>query len=1200
MEVMEDGNLMDKVNILIQRDLEYYKSKQSVLQETICPGIIGGRLDFPRSASFAAVKLVIWWEDEYIAAYKNPSGFFQKDSRSSRSSIEAFGGCGGIVKASDPTKFISAVSKSADQLLEHLHVLTQEALDHADLTVLTGTIGAAALLKNCLWFYIQLLKDTKTSTELLQTGYKKYNEMCEALAERLLDLHCRLLSLYILQDSDCLDWENTKAFFESERGSYIIQMWWLYMQGTREDLWTTVPPKMAQRVFSGMLNESLTILTVRYTQSSPSEARSELLLVDISNLLLCVAQLLPSICDSAEEFIGLPGSNKSKILRDIHVKCHDLFCCFLLRGAPLDTLHKVFRKNQEDIDLYKINTNNIDPWIIYGLPNIFKNITNPIKSMSDLDDQTCLALELMVLLAQPQPNWALLLKVLCRRNFKILQVILRTLSDMTNIELKKTSQKATDCGNFLCPADGSCKNIESTQLVMNTKHYHDLIMACTSVVLHIGNDKELNNVLIETISQQPNWAKCFERRHVWNQIRYSWYEAILNLASPVLPLVAETVINALQTGATMYQAMSLLIACLSQFWDVIDSSLIRVTSLFQEVIPSDILPVSNSVLMQILVSGLYSHFLDISENVSPKKEVSFKHSPKDVENKSDDTNSVKRCSEQSTESLALAVAESLCSIDEDNKHTDQIEEFLSQVSLEDIGCSENSGSIRIENNQQILEILVSDLLLNNQGKKALKTLHHFLKNNSEWLYSTLEVSKIGTNSVPPNKILQRPLPLLHKMFFIGYIPFDQISNRLMSELEDLVNRLSTLSFNKTEIKMPNTNNDDTLAVDWDLFKSRLNNIKPFDGDCNTLNKFNLKCDKLIQIYSIHNNSELNSHIFDCVQEKLISRAEVMVGNRSELTNWESLKAALQQCFSDRRDTDCLVQELTRTRPYKGEDLINFGTRLQLLRSNVAQRISNDLNLTQEQKLCHIKYYEKTALNTFIAGCTGTLKNNMHLKQLNSLEDAMAYVVEFENFEKFQSNANRNNSIFGSPNFNNFQNNNTPNFNTPNNPNFNNSGSYTDFQTWPSQPINMPQPRQLPPQRYFTNKEVFGPPQNVFAPKPIPPSQRTKPTPMSISVKNTNGFSKQQSMQYQFNNQQQRGWNPPQFIFEELHANEYEGNEENVQQYYDQNCGNIENETYFTTNMENTNYRQIQNFEKPNEENHGCGNFHNPAYPENPT
>lgn len=42
--------------------------------------------------------------------------------------------------------------------------------------------------------------------------------MTEALAERLLDLHVRLLSLYIIQDSDCLHWEREQPFFESERG----------------------------------------------------------------------------------------------------------------------------------------------------------------------------------------------------------------------------------------------------------------------------------------------------------------------------------------------------------------------------------------------------------------------------------------------------------------------------------------------------------------------------------------------------------------------------------------------------------------------------------------------------------------------------------------------------------------------------------------------------------------------------------------------------------------------------------------------------------------------------------------------------------------------------------------------------------------------------------------------------------------------
>lgn len=40
-------------------------------------------------------------------------------------------------------------------ILEHIHTLSQEALDHADLTVLTAVIGASALIKNSLWVYLR-------------------------------------------------------------------------------------------------------------------------------------------------------------------------------------------------------------------------------------------------------------------------------------------------------------------------------------------------------------------------------------------------------------------------------------------------------------------------------------------------------------------------------------------------------------------------------------------------------------------------------------------------------------------------------------------------------------------------------------------------------------------------------------------------------------------------------------------------------------------------------------------------------------------------------------------------------------------------------------------------------------------------------------------------------------------------------------
>jgi protein KIAA0825 len=86
-------------------------------------------------------------------------------------------GCGRIVKSSDPEKFVILIAKSADSslgklfekkyfqvfqihfsVLEHIHTLSQEALDHADLSVLTATIGAAALVKNSLWVNLQCTK----------------------------------------------------------------------------------------------------------------------------------------------------------------------------------------------------------------------------------------------------------------------------------------------------------------------------------------------------------------------------------------------------------------------------------------------------------------------------------------------------------------------------------------------------------------------------------------------------------------------------------------------------------------------------------------------------------------------------------------------------------------------------------------------------------------------------------------------------------------------------------------------------------------------------------------------------------------------------------------------------------------------------------------------------------------------------------
>lgn len=204
---------------------------------------------------------------------------------------------------------------------------------------------------------------------------------------------------------------------------------------------------------------------------------------------------------------------------------------------------------------------------------------------------------------------------------------------------------------------------------------------------------------------------------VWNQIRPPWYEAILTFVEPLLPVTSETVINAIQTDASMYQAMKLILACFSQFWDCIHWSLPQIANLLQEHIQVDVIPLNHSCLLQILVSALYTFLLKKSEKCP--KEVRFAESPK--EKKTEKAVSSFDATNSNPESIALAVAEALCSIDEDNKHTDQIEDLLEQVKNSRRNLASTSqGSSRIESSQQTAEIIVSDILMTFNGKESLK------------------------------------------------------------------------------------------------------------------------------------------------------------------------------------------------------------------------------------------------------------------------------------------------------------------------------------------------------------------------------------------------------------------------------------------------------------------------------------------------
>ncbi|XP_037940493.1 uncharacterized protein LOC119673299 [Teleopsis dalmanni] len=635
MEVMEEGNLMDRVPILLQRDLQYYQTHQSVLQEPICPGVVGGKLDFPRFASFAAIKMVLWWEDEYYASYRKYSGLLHTEKE-----LDNHDPTSVTVKNSDPEKFVSLVTKSADLLLEHLHVLSQESLDHADLSVLTATIGASALIRNCLDIYLQVSTtkycppkgDEKGGA--LKLTLKQYSQMSEALAERLLDLHCRLLLLYIVQDADCLNWEDTEPFFESERGSYTVQMWWHYMRGTNDDLWNSVPPKMAQRIFAGMLNETLSILTIRYSQIVTSNARAQLHLVDITNLLFCVAELLPHICESGEAYVGLQLTNQSVIIRDIHAKCRELFYCLLLRGAPLGVLSKVFRKGLENMEMFSSRQGLPSAWIIFALPRFFPKDQSCqwVSDFSDLNTNTAISLELKVLLSFPEADWSFLVKVLLMRDANLTGIILRHLlkylpasENFKNVAKHSFTEHGSEpqkCKAFLCRSE--CFNVSDLigdDLDPVGQSNYQIVLSLTYILIAVGKALDIKACLVKVLEEiaSSGWSDCLDKRQVWNQKRPPWLEAIMHFVYPVLDCVVDMLINAVEAGASMYQAMSLALTCVSEMWDCIPEGLYKITSLLQDIIPVSTKPLGDSVLLQSVFAALYTELIKSAESYEKEK-----------------------------------------------------------------------------------------------------------------------------------------------------------------------------------------------------------------------------------------------------------------------------------------------------------------------------------------------------------------------------------------------------------------------------------------------------------------------------------------------------------------------------------------------------------------------------------------------------
>jgi len=95
---------------------------QTVLRESLCMRISGGKLDFPRHASFAAIKIVTWWEADFAAAFKRASGLSSSETEGA-SNVDNEDA---VIKRIQPSDFILLVVDTAEQLLGTSYICEKE------------------------------------------------------------------------------------------------------------------------------------------------------------------------------------------------------------------------------------------------------------------------------------------------------------------------------------------------------------------------------------------------------------------------------------------------------------------------------------------------------------------------------------------------------------------------------------------------------------------------------------------------------------------------------------------------------------------------------------------------------------------------------------------------------------------------------------------------------------------------------------------------------------------------------------------------------------------------------------------------------------------------------------------------------------------------------------------------------------------
>lgn len=494
-----NNQIRNQFKISLDKELSEWTNQHVLVTEPIKEDLWGGKLDYPKFVTKA------------VLDFMNELDFLLPFAKA---------GYDGVLHCVR-TAYVDSANLCLQNLHVHLTKLCSDIPKNAPMKSLYAILSSAAYIRNQLHYYESVLVPEESSKKIFSEQYKKFVELVDVVTNLMLELHKNYMATSILHDAESLNWADSKEFHEGERCSYPIQMWNYHMRGLQYDLWSMCPPRLGQKIYGEILQESLQILAQRYARARPSYKRTPQFRGDIVSILLCTTEMLFYSCQSLYQMLDVGDSHLPHYT--IQNLCTALLSTMAIVTSPLEILYREFKRGYVEklqrggqsspvVNTTGCNTN----WLSWIQPGFFPP---GCKHYIEMQTTTAVYIQCRLLLGQPEIDWAMTLQALVMKNYTLSILIL--------------TQCVTGRDGQNEPVMGSMQNVRKvfqcmTRVLSQCPHFPDAVA----------------KVILPVIDRCNDW-KVFETKTVPGKdfIIPVWMESLFELMEPFVLRVLQPVLE---------------------------------------------------------------------------------------------------------------------------------------------------------------------------------------------------------------------------------------------------------------------------------------------------------------------------------------------------------------------------------------------------------------------------------------------------------------------------------------------------------------------------------------------------------------------------------------------------------------------------------------------------------------------------------